>query len=81
MFQERLGNVLKSVPSNTGITEDILGHGNAEISYDSPVINLLERAWANNLAFNAQRFALKNSRDCSFLGGNITMEGYNIDPQ
>ena len=52
---------LKSVPSNTGITEDILGHDNVEISHDSPVINLLETAWANSLTFNAQRFALKKS--------------------
>ena len=44
MIQERVGNVLKSVPSDTGITEDILDHSNVEISYDSPVINLLETA-------------------------------------
>ena len=37
VFQLRLGRDLKSVPSTTGITDDVLCHGNAEIPHDAVV--------------------------------------------
>jgi len=43
--------VLKSVPNITGIADDILSHGNVEVTNDATVITLLARA--NNLTFNA----------------------------
>ena len=59
VFQERLDRVLKSFPS-TGIVDDVLCHGNAEIPHDAAVITLLETARANNLTFNAEKFVFKS---------------------
>ena len=60
VFQERLDRVLKSVPSTTGIADDVLCHGNAEIPHDAVVITLLETARANNLTFKAEKFVFKS---------------------
>ena len=60
MFQERLDRVLTSVPSTTGIDDDVLCHGNAEIPHDAAVITLLETTRANNLTFNAEKFVFKS---------------------
>lgn len=79
-FQEKLDRVLKSVPSTTGISDDVLWHGNEEIPHDAAVITLLETTRANNLTFNAEKFLFK-SQDCPFFGGNLTPHGYKIDPQ
>ena len=78
VFQERINRVLKSVPNITGITEDILCHGNVEVTHDATVITLLETARANNLTFNANKFVFK-SQDCPFFGGNLTPSGYKMD--
>ena len=80
VFQERLERVLKSVLSTTGIADDVLCYGNAEIPHDAAVITLLETARANNLTFNAEKFVFK-SQDCPFFGGSLTPHGYKIDPQ
>lgn len=59
-FQERLDRVLKSVPSTTGIADDILCHGNAEIPHDAVVITLLlGTARANYLTSNEKEFVFK----------------------
>jgi len=59
-FQERLNRVLKSVPSTTGIADDILFHGNAEIPHNAVVITLLlETARANYLTSNKENFVFK----------------------
>ena len=68
VFQERLDRVLKSVPSTTGIADDVLCYGNAEIPHDAALITLLETARANNLTFNAEKFVFK-SQDCPFFKG------------
>ena len=65
MFQQRLDRVLKSVPSTTGIADDVL------CPPDAPVITLLKTARTNNLTFNADKFVFK-SQDCLFIGGNLT---------
>ena len=65
MFQQRLDRVLKSVPSTTGIADDVL------CPHDAPVITLLKTARANNLTFNADKFVFK-SQDYPFIGGNLT---------
>ena len=75
VFQERLDRVLKSVPST-----DVLCHGNAEILHAAAVTTLLETTRANNLTFNAKKFVFK-SQDCPFFDGNLTPQGYMIDPQ
>ena len=59
MFQERLDRVLKSF-SSTGIADDVLCHGNAEIPHDAAVITLLETARANNLTLKAEKFVFKS---------------------
>ena len=79
VFQERLDRVLKSVPSTTGIADDVLCYGNAEIPHDAAVITLLETAGANNLTFNAEKFVFK-FQDCPFFGGSLTPHGDKIDP-
>ena len=59
-FEERLDRVLKSVPSTTGIADDILSHANAEILHDAVVITLLlETARANYLTSNEEKFVFK----------------------
>ena len=80
VFQERLDRVLRNVPSTTGIADDVLCHGNAEIPHDTSVIALLETARANNLTFNAKKFVFK-SQDCPFIGGSLTPNGYKIGPK
>ena len=80
VFQERLDRVWKSVPSTTGIADDVLCYDNAEIPHDAAVITLLETAEANNLTFNAEKFVFK-FQDCPFFGGSLTPHGDKIDPQ
>lgn len=71
---------LNSVSNITRIADNILCHGNVEVTHDATVIILLETVRANNLTFNANKFVFK-SQDCLFFGGNLTPSGYKMDPK
>ena len=59
-FQERLDRVLKSLASTTGIADDILCHGDAEIPHDAVAITLLlETERANYLTSSEEKFVFK----------------------
>ena len=47
VLQERIDIVLRSVPNNAGIVDDILCHYNEETAHDAAVITLLETARAS----------------------------------
>ena len=80
VFQERLDRVLRSIPNTTGIADDVLSHGKTATAHDAAVITLLETARANNLTFNAKKFVFR-SQDCPFFGGNLTSDGFKVDPK
>lgn len=75
VFQERVDRVLRSVLSTTGIADAVLCYGDCEATHDAMVIELLETARANSLAFNAKKFVLR-SKDYRFFGGNLMPSGY-----
>ena len=57
VFQERIDRVLRGVPNIIEVADDILCHGNVEVTHDATVITLLETATANNLIVNANKIA------------------------
>ena len=56
-----------------------MGHGKVEHPPDTTVIKLLDTAWAN-ISSNTEKFVFK-SQDCKVFGGNLTSEGYKLDPK
>ena len=57
----------------------ILCHGNEETTNDVAAITLLEKAIANNLTFNANKFVFK-SPDCAVFRGHLNLAWYKMDP-
>ena len=80
VFPERLDRVLRGMPNTYRFADDVLFDGKAEVSHDKGIITQLETARGNNITFNCDKFVLK-SKDLKFFGGNLTPEGYMVDPQ
>ena len=54
--------------------------GIAEAPNDKSIITLLETVRANNITINCDTVVFK-SKDLKFFGGNITPQGYKVDPK
>ena len=80
VFQERLDRVLRLVPGELGIADDIVIHGAMENTHDGTVLILCETAKLNNLSLNSKKMQFK-STDCKFFGHRLTPDGIKVDPK
>ena len=67
VFQERLDRMLRLVPGELGIADDIVIHCAMENTHDGTVFILCETARLNNLSLNSKKMQFR-STDCKFFG-------------
>ena len=61
------------------LADDVLVDGKAEAPHDRSIINLFKNSRANNITINHDRFVFE-SKDLTFFNGNLTPQGYKVDP-
>ena len=79
VFKEKIDRVLRGIPNIHNIADNVLVDRKAEVHHDKSIITLLKTARASNLNFNHDKFVFK-SKDLKVFGGNLTPEGYKVDP-
>ena len=80
VFQERLDRVIRLVPGELRIADDIVIHGATENTHDGTVLVLCKTARLNNLSLNSMKKQFK-STDCKFFGHRLTQDGIRVDPK
>ena len=72
--------MLRLVPGQRGITDDIVIHGATENTHDGTVLLLCETARLNNLSLNSKKMQFK-STDCKSFRHRLTPDGIKMDPK